>query len=251
MRKLIATYACRNQGSRLYAKPMQNLDIEEGITILEYLINLTKTVKSIDQIVLGVSEGIMNDVFLDVAEAHQIGAIRGDERDVLQRLIQCVEHSEGTDAFRITTESPFFHYEMIDDAWQQHVANENDVTVIDGLPDGCNFEIFTLEALKRSHENGEDKHRSEMCSLYIRENRNEFKCEVLPVAKHFDRLDLRLTVDYPEDLILCRSVYHHFKHLAPRIPVDGIIEYIDKSPELKEIVSAFSGSERLWRIENV
>ena len=34
-RKLVAAIACRNQGSRLYGKPIQNLDVEDGITILD------------------------------------------------------------------------------------------------------------------------------------------------------------------------------------------------------------------------
>ena len=38
-RKLVAALACRNQGTRLYGKPLQNLDIDKGITILDYMIN--------------------------------------------------------------------------------------------------------------------------------------------------------------------------------------------------------------------
>jgi hypothetical protein len=33
-RKLIAALAVRNQGSRLYGKPLQNLDVESGTTVL-------------------------------------------------------------------------------------------------------------------------------------------------------------------------------------------------------------------------
>ena len=34
-KKLVAALACRNQGTRLYGKPIQNLDIENGITIID------------------------------------------------------------------------------------------------------------------------------------------------------------------------------------------------------------------------
>ena len=37
--KLVAALACRNQGTRLYGKPIQNLDVKKGITIL--IISLT------------------------------------------------------------------------------------------------------------------------------------------------------------------------------------------------------------------
>ena len=56
MRKLIAALACRNQGSRLYGKPLQNLNIENGVSVLQYMINWIKTIPVIDEIVLGISE---------------------------------------------------------------------------------------------------------------------------------------------------------------------------------------------------
>ena len=55
-KKLIAALACRNQGSRLYGKPIQNLDIDKGVTIIDNLIGCLKYIKCIDEIVLGISE---------------------------------------------------------------------------------------------------------------------------------------------------------------------------------------------------
>src|SRR5689334_22559805 len=107
MRKLVACLACRNQGSRLYGKPMQNLDIEKSITILDYIISAIKTFKPVQGIVLGISEGVENEVFKKMAEKNKVDYIVGDEQDVLKRLIQCCDKAGGTDIFRMTTESPF------------------------------------------------------------------------------------------------------------------------------------------------
>ena len=90
MRKLVAALACRINGSRLYGKPLQNLDIEKGISILDNIIGCLKQIQVIDSIVLGVANGVENDVFIEYAEANGVGYIRGDEDDVLDRLIQCV-----------------------------------------------------------------------------------------------------------------------------------------------------------------
>ncbi len=246
MRRLIAALACRMQGSRLYGKPLQNLDTEKGVTILDHMVSLTQTLPSIQAIVLGVAEGAANLPFIDFAQRRGIDYITGDERDVLYRLIQCGRKAQGTDIFRVTTESPFFYYDKIDEAWEQHVKNGNDVTTIDGLPAGCHFEIYTLEALEQSHELGDERHRSEFCSLYVREHYDDFRVEVLPIPSQLERLDLRLTVDYPEDLVLCRRVYAHLKHKAPRLPLDEIIEFIDGHPELQALVSPYVEPERLW-----
>lgn len=239
MRKLVACLACRNQGTRLYGKPMQNLDIREHVTILDYLISAIRTFPPVSDIVLGISEGVDNEVFKRIALAKGIDFIVGDEIDVLQRLIQCCEKANGTDVFRMTTESPFNYFEMVEDAWKIHVAEGNDLTTLDNVPDGSGIEIIALEAYKRSWAQGERKHRSEMCSLYIREHKKDFKIGYLQAPKEILRADIRLTVDYPEDLVLCRAVYQKFKHLAPRIPLTQIIAFLDKTPQLKALVDPF------------
>lgn len=246
MRRLAAAYACRIAGSRLYGKPLQLLDVEGGISVLDHMIALAATEPAIAEVVLGVAEGPGNDAFLEVAERHGVRAIRGSERDVLHRLILCGRAANATDVFRVTTESPFFHYEMIQEVWDRHVAQDNDVTVIDGLPEGSHFEIYSMAALERSHERGDERHRSELCSLYVREHRDEFHIEVVPISSDLERMDLRLTIDQPEDLVLCRAVYAHLRELAPRIPLIRIIDFLDGSPELRALVEPYVESVRLY-----
>ncbi len=246
MRKLVAALACRNQGSRLYGKPLQHLDVEGRVTILDHIIAVIRTIPAIQEIVLGVSEGAANQVFLDVATRHGIGAIVGDERDVLSRLIACGRHGRASDVFRVTTECPFLYYELVGEAWERHQAAHHDVTATDGLPEGGYFEIYTMEALERSHRLGDSRHRSEICSLYVREHLEDFSVEALPIPADLERLDLRLTVDYPEDLVLCRRVYAQLKRYAPRIPMREIIRFLDSQPSLKALVAPYVVPKRLW-----
>lgn len=246
MRKLIAALACRNEGSRLYGKPLQHLDIAGRITILDHMLDLIDTVPVIQESVLGISEGEANLTFQSLANKRGLKHIVGDENDVLLRLIQCCERAEATDAFRVTTESPFFYFEMVEEAWKRHLEQGNDVTVVDGLPEGCHFEIYTLDALKASHTLGEDRHRSEFCSLYMRENKDKYKIAVLPIPPEVERLDLRLTVDYPEDLVVCRAVYAHLKSKAPRLPVRDIVAFLDQHQDLVALVKPYTVPERIW-----
>jgi spore coat polysaccharide biosynthesis protein SpsF len=239
MRKLVACLACRNNGSRLYGKPMQNLDIQSGLSVLDYIISSTKKYPGIAETVLGISEGNDNVCFIEVAEKHAVPYIIGDETDVLQRLIQCCEIVGGTDIFRITTESPFMYFEAIEKAWQQHVEGDYDFSMLDNMPDGSGIEIIKLDAYKYSWANGEDRHRTELCSLFIRENKEKFRIQEIEVPKEVKRMDIRLTIDYPEDLILCRAVYQQFKEKAPLIPLTDIIQFIDDNPKLKELVQPF------------
>lgn len=239
MRKLIACLACRNQGTRLYGKPLQNLDIEKRVTVIEYMIESVRTYGAVSDIVLGISEGPDSVVYRDVASRNGVEFIVGSEEDVLQRLIQCCEKASGTDIFRLTTESPFTYFEAIDMAWGEHVRESRDLTALDNLPDGSGFEIIRLEAYKRSWELGQRKHRSELCSLYIRENKNAFSIGYVDIPQEMRRTDIRLTIDYPEDLVLCRAVYQALKHFSPRIPLKQIIHFIDSNPTLRALVAPY------------
>lgn len=235
-RKLVAALACRNQSTRLYGKPLQNLDIENQISVLGYIISWTRTISVIDEIVLGISEGVDNLAFVEFAKKREIPYIVGDEEDVLARLIQCGQKAWASDIFRLTTESPFTYFEPIESAWAEHVSGNYDMTGLYDVPGGCGFEIIKIDSLKYSHIHGNERHRSELCSLYIRENKDKFKIHYVNVPQAVKRTDLRLTVDYPEDLVLCRAIYSHFKEKAPKIPLGEIITFLDQNPFLKAFV---------------
>lgn len=239
-RKLITALAVRNQGSRLYGKPLQNLHIESSKTILENIIECIDTIECIDQTVLGIAGGDDNIPFINYAKNKGLKFIIGDEIDVLARLISCGEIVNATDIFRITSESPFPSYEYVQEAWTQHINTGADGTFYDDVIDGCGFEIIKLEALKKSHKNGSTKHRSELCTLYMREHPKEFDLYKFKANEKYKRDDLRLTVDNPEDLILCKAIYKNFINHAPTIPLEKIIEFLDMNPELIRLTQPFT-----------
>lgn len=241
-RRLVAALACRNQGTRLYGKPLQNLDIERGIKIIDNILDSLNGLNFIDEVILGIAQGKDNEVYKDIAESRGLRFIVGDQLDVLHRLILCGEVSGATDIFRVTSESPFLYFERAEACWQAHRESEYDATFMEDVVDGCGFEIIKLGALKVSHNKGDKRHRSELCSLFIRENINSFKIRKFVPPAPLIRKDLRLTVDYPEDLIVCRAVFQAFKNQAPFVPLASIIEFLDRNPQLISLISPFSES---------
>jgi spore coat polysaccharide biosynthesis protein SpsF len=239
-KRLVAAIACRNQGSRLFGKPIQNLDVGSGIRIIDNIVDCLRTIDCIDEIVLGISESVENDVFKVIAEEKGLRYVVGNQFDVLSRLLQCGQLAKATDIFRITSESPFLFFEQIDSLWRLHQLEKADATFMDDVIDGCGFEIITLRALEESHAKGDERHRSELCTLYIREHHQEFRIIKAEPPKELVRKDLRLTVDNPEDLAVCRIVYGAFKGQAPNIPVAEIVKFLDSNPKLKELISPFT-----------
>lgn len=246
MRKLVASLACRARGSRLYGKPLQLLDIDRNVTVLEHMVASLSTEAAISEIVLAVAMGPENESFHELGSKLGLRTIRGDERDVLGRHLLTAEAASATDIFIVTTESPFTYLDAIAAAWDDHRASGADLTATDDLPDGSAFAMFTVETLRKSHELGKDRHRSEFISLYVRDHIEDFQVRVFPVPERVFRPDIRLTIDYPEDLVLCRRVYEKFRHLAPRIPIERIIEFLDENPEINDIVKPYIVSPRLY-----
>ena len=129
-RKLIAVLACRNSGSRLYAKPLQNLDVEFQKCILDNIVESLKVSPCIDEVVLGISEGIENEIFIEYAISNNLKYSIGNENDVLSRLIMCGEAFNATDIFRVTSESPFRYFEADLEVWNKHQESNNDATFL-------------------------------------------------------------------------------------------------------------------------
>jgi spore coat polysaccharide biosynthesis protein SpsF len=235
-RKLVASLACRVNSTRLYGKPLHFLDVEKKWSVLEYIIDLLESLSAVDVVALAISSAPGNEPFQEIAEKRGIPWILGDEEDVLKRHLDAGKKVGATDAFIITPESPFLYFEKVTEIWDMHCTRGNDVTAIDHLPDGCGFSITTISAIGRSYVEGEERHRGET-SLFIRENPHLFKVETIEPEENVRRPDIRLTIDFPEDLVLCRRVYEQFKGVAPRVPVAGIIHYLDVHPQLKELVA--------------
>ncbi len=189
---------------------------------------------------LGISEGVENEVFKTIAEEKGLRYVVGDQVDVLSRLVKCGQLAGATDIFRVTSESPFLYFEPVESLWQQHQTEQADATFMDDVIDGCGFEILSLKALEESHAKGDKKHRSELCTLYIRENHQHFRIIKATPPEALIRKDLRLTVDNPEDLAVCRIVYGVFKDSAPRIPVPEIVRFLDANPKLIELIAPFT-----------
>ncbi len=51
MRKLVACLALRNGGSRLYGKPLHFINVDQGISVIQHIIDCLKRIDSIDDII--------------------------------------------------------------------------------------------------------------------------------------------------------------------------------------------------------
>jgi spore coat polysaccharide biosynthesis protein SpsF len=243
--RLVATLACRAGGSRLYGKPVQRIGDR---TILEYLVARIQSIPRVDQIVLAISEGSENTLFIDYANKLGIDYVIGDEWDVQERLIVAGERVNADLLLRATTESPFLYTDNVEELVERHIAEGAALSVTEGLPDGAYCEIISLDALKDAHARGERRHRSELCTLYMFEHPERYKHLTLKAPPKLSRAgDIRLTVDYPEDLIVCRKIAEELGRGGPLFSLEAIVDFLDAHPKLNAVNNwIVAGQSRIW-----
>lgn len=253
--KLAAVLACRNQSTRLYAKPLQCLDVENKISVLDYMISQMKLNEAIDDIVLAISEGNENLIFKEAAKIHNIPFVIGSQIDVLGRLVKGAELVKADNVLRVTSESPYVYYGTFSEVYEFHCKKKIDYSVTTELPDGASLEVIRLDALKKSwdlggekYSLGGEKYRSEYCTTYIFDHQDQFKIARHKCHKELAGVRMRLTIDYPEDLIVMREIYSRLK-LKPSELLDfnKIIEFLKKNPKINGINNWIdSGRGRIW-----
>ena len=242
--RIFASLACREQSVRLYAKPLQ---LVGDRPILKHLIDRLSQVEHLDGIVLAISEGDENIAFVQLAKEWGLPYVTGDQQDVLGRHVRAA-HSVNADVLlRVTTENPFVYQDNLDALIEHHLTTGADLTVCEPLPDGTYAEVINVSALERGHRFGEDRHRSELCTLFIFENADSFKIERVEAPPEVARPDIRLTIDTPQDLIVARSVYNALEgQFGPMPPLEEIIKYLDAHQETRSLNASLS-TTKLWR----
>lgn len=228
----------------MFGKPLQPL--APGVSILSQLIGALQRSPCIDEVALAIAEGVENEIFIEVAEMFDCQHLVGSENDVLERVFDLASRVGATDVFRKTSEDPFFDYALLPSAWQQHVDEQPDATVVDNLPEGTGFEIVSMSALSTCYEFATGSEREHILD-YLRSHRSKFHIKRLEPAIPCRRPDLRLTVDNPEDLIVARAVYQRFARSAPLIPLADIVAFLDANQDLTAVNKAFVSNELLWQ----
>lgn len=130
------------------------------------------------------------------------------------------------------------------------IDNEYDILSVNRIrtyPHGLDFEIFTKEALQISWTD-----IFKMCN-----SQNEFYKKIIPPTKYmlerkkFKNYDLsndtnlsqiRLTLDYPEDLELITTIYEQLYPTKKDFSLNDIILLLKMKPELLTINKKYSGN---------
>jgi spore coat polysaccharide biosynthesis protein SpsF len=232
--RVVAIVSARMASARYPGKALVPL---AGRPLLEVLLERVASCPVLDTIALATSAREENAPLAALAQKMGIPVFRGDEEDVLRRLIDCARHLGADHVVRVTGDNPLTDLETIERLVERHLKTGAEYTYVpgDALLMGILPEVISRAALERSWERGEPRHRSELSTLYIKEHPGEFRIQTVDLPPGLYRPHYRLTVDEADDVRLMQELFERLAAPGKRVTTREAIALLDAQPELARI----------------
>lgn len=188
-------------------------------TLLEHIFTRTGLIEAPKTVVVATSTSAADNSIAKLCQDHQIHCYRGNEHDVLERYYLCAKAFQFQNVVRMTADNPYPDMNELDTLIRLFLASNHEyANNFSSLPIGVGTEIFSFEALERSHHEGLEPHHREHVNEYMLENPKLFPILLQEAEEEKRRPDIRLTVDTPEDLRKIQWIEAH----ASQRPVETV-----------------------------
>lgn len=231
--RVLIVVSARMQSSRCPGKAVAEL---AGRPLLWHLLTRLASLGGPEHVVLATSVRSENDVLAEIASELGVRTFRGDEDDVLGRHLEVARLWDVENVVRVTGDNPLTDLPLIEQLARRHVAEDGDYTYVpgDALLMGILSEVVSRRALETSHREGEDRHRSELVTLFIKESPERFRILHEELDSGLYRPDYRLTVDEPDDLLLMQRIFDRLYRPGAILSTRDAVRLLDEEPALLE-----------------
>ena len=222
----------RTNSVRLPQKAL--VEFSEGLMTIEYLIDRIKFSENADKIILCTTNNIEDNILIEIAKKYNIDYFRGSEKD---KLVRWKDASDKFDIEFIVTadgDDLFIDPKLIDISFDQLENGNADFIHSTGIICGSFTYALRRSALQKvcQIKNTTD---TEMMWVYFTDT-GIFNVEELKnVPSNYFRHDIRMTLDYPEDLDFFKTVISKSKNKNKYLTLNEIINVIDNNPSIKNI----------------
>ena len=233
MPKIAAIIEARSNSTRLPNKVLLKIN---KITILEHLINKIKKSKYLNDIIIATTINKIDDPIVKIAKNLNVHFFRGDEHNVLKRVIDASIFFEVDIIVRITSDCPLVDINLVDQYINFFQNNQVDIvgnTKVRSFPDGMDIEVINSKALKKSYKFAKSSYLREHTCLTMYRKRKLFKIfnVVAPPNQFFPTLSL--TLDDFKDFILIKKIIKYSKKNKIDLNCSEIIKLVYKNKWFK------------------
>jgi len=222
----------RTNSKRLPNKAL--LQLTNQVSTIEFLIQRFKNYSN-QTIILCTSVNKNDDILEEIAKRNNILCFRGSEEDKLSRWYEAAKKYSVKNIATLDGDDIFAEPSLVEKAFEV-LNNDKTVDFIKGdhtgLICGLFTYAFTFDSLERVIKL-KDSDDTEMMWVYFTETGIFNIKELNNIDKKYYRDDIRMTLDYNEDLDFFNAIIH--KSSKKYFYIDDIIEIINNYPEIKNI----------------
>lgn len=204
--------------------PGKHLKMVNNDPILALLLKRLRTIKNVDQVILATTTNNSDNVLVEMANNLGIKTYRGDEFDVLKRVVKAAQYYNLDIICEVTGDCPLIDLDLVENLIANRLLNPN-IDYLNngkaGLPDGMGCQVFSTTALVKSEILTSDPFDREHVTTHIKKNPKLFNILYLVPQKKHQLPHLRFTLDYYEDYIFIKKI---FEEIHGVINLDKIIE---------------------------
>ena len=230
---IIATVSVRMGSSRLPGKVLYPV---AGQPLLGHLLDRLARARRLDGVVVATSVRPENDVIAAYCRTRGTPCFRGDEDDVLARMVGALQAQGATIGVQVFGDGPLIDPVLVDqmiglyrEAAGAYDFVGNDLTTT--WPPGMEVEVFSVAALEDSHRRCRDPAIREHGTLFLRQHAELYRLKNFNAPPAFHRPELELEVDTLEDLAVLEVVLGHFAG-RPDFGLGEVIAFLDREPAL-------------------
>ena len=221
----------RNSSNRFPKKALGKICGRESIACL---IDRMKQVKYANEIILATSKSKSDNILEKIAKRENIKCFRGSLKDVASRYYKAAKKFKLDQIVRITGDAILADEKMIDKAIIKQIRKGTDVVFMKNMPYGTAKEVFNLRTIKTIAEHSLEPDKTEYLEWFLENNRN-FKVEYIKSNYTFDK-NVRLTLDYKEDLLQLNKIYRGLKG-KKHFNLSDVLNFLKKNKRIIKINS--------------
>jgi len=237
--RIIGTIEARMGSTRLPGKTL--LEVYNRQHLLELVIKRFRLCKYIDDVYVATTAKKADDSIAKWCDENQINYFRGSEDDVLDRVAQTMAMAKADAIIQMGADSAYLDFELIDELVSHFKGGEYDYVCNDLEPSyplgiyGHVVKAAVILALNRK-KNLTQQDRDDVVR-YIWEHPGEYDILNIKAPPDLNYSQLRLTIDYPEDLQQARAVYAHFQ--SDSFSTRDLLNLFEQKPDM------FAGTRHL------
>jgi len=206
-----------------------------GRPTIQYLIERLKKSTEADEIILCTTEFEEDNILCEIAEKSGIKYFRGSSEDKLLRWHGACQKYNVEFFVNVDGDDLFFDVGLADLCLKQGKESSTPIDFIDGrglYNDVYGISYSSLDVVCKTKK---DKDTEFIRPHFINPPDRFSTQKIKDVPEKYKKQNIRMTLDYEEDLLFFRNVVNHFNISCEEMSFENILHYLNSNPDVVQI----------------